>query len=197
MKIQIGEILLGKAGQKLPICNKTLRYLTPCLKKYGVEFEKMYSSVFKIGIGIGDMIILDQERVYEQHLFILLDTRLYPKNFIAFLNWIKEQTFYEDDYVYGDIDKSPCHMIVIKIPDEYKTSFTKFTEGKYSEMFTNKDIEELFHKYPEQTKVFTKDHNYKVKFVGELNRLFGTTVRVKEYNGELDLPPKKEDQFFE
>lgn len=197
MQIQIGQVLMGKVGQKLPIQNKTLRYLTPCLKKYGLEFEQMYSSVFKIALGLGDMIMGDQDKKYEQHLFMLIDTRLFPKNFITFLNWIKDQVYYEDDYVYGDIKKSPCHMIIIRIPEEHTTSLIKFTEGKYSEMFNEKDVNELFNKYPDQTKVFKKDHNYKIKFVRNLNKLFETTVSAKEYDGELELPPKKEEEFFE
>jgi hypothetical protein len=197
MKIQIGEILMGRAGQKLPIQNKTLRYLTPCLKKYGTEFEMMYKSVFKIALGIGDIIIVDQERKYEQHLFMLIDTRLYPKQFIKFLDWVREQPFYEEDYVYGDIKKSPCHMIIVKIPQEYIVSLTKFTEGKYSEMFSEEDINEFFLKYPDQVKVFKKDHNYKIKFVSKLNNLFESTLPVEEYDGELELPPKKEEEYFE
>jgi hypothetical protein len=197
MKIQIGEILMGQVGQKMIIQNKTYRYLTPCLKAYGLEFEQMYKSVFKIALGIGDMIIIDQDKKYEQHLFILIDTRLYPKNFIMFLDWIREQVFYEDDYVYGDIKKSPCHMVIITIPEKYMESLTKFTQGKYSEMFSEADIETLFYKYPDQIKVFKKDHNYKITFVRKLNRLYNTSVSVKEYEGELELPPNKDEEFFE
>lgn len=197
MQIQIGEILMGKAGQKLPIQNKTLKYLTPCLIKYGNDFRQMYSSVFKIALGIGDMLIMDQEKKYEQHLFILIDTRLYPKQFVAFLNWVRDQFFYEDDYVYGNIRATSCHMVVIRIPEEYTQSISKFIEGKYSEMFSSQDIEELFQKYPDTAKVFKKDHNYRIKFVKKLNRMYGTTVTTEEYSGEVELPPTKKEEFFE
>jgi hypothetical protein len=197
MKIQIGEILMGQVGQKVILQNKTFRYLTPCLREYGLEFEKMYKSVFKIALGIGDMIIIDQDKKYEQHLFMLIDTRLYPKNFIIFLDWIRDQMFYEDDYVYGDIKKSPCHMIIIRIPEKYTESLTKFTQGKYSEMFSEADVDTLFYKYPDQVKVLKKDHNYKIRFVHKLNRLYNTSVSAKEYDGELELPPTKQEEFFE
>lgn len=197
MKIQIGQILMGAAGQKLPINNKTLRYLTPCLKEYGLNFEQMYKSIFKIALGIGDMIIIDQDKKYEQHLFMLIDSRLYPKNFIVFLDWVREQEFYEDDYVYGNIKISPCHMIVIKIPEKYRDSVDKFTQGKYSEMFTETNIDELFYKHPDSIKVFKKDHNYKIRFVQRLNKLYNSSVTTKEYEGELELPPSKEEEFFE
>lgn len=197
MKIQIGQIIMGKAGQKLPLQNKTLKYLTPCLREYGSTFEELYNKVFKIALGIGDMIIVDQDKRYEQHLFILLDSRLYPKQFLTFLDWIKEQYYYEDDYVYGDIKKSPCHMIIIKIPEKYTESLTKFTQGKYSEMFSDADIETLFYKYPEQVKVFKKDHNYKIEFVNKLNKLYGTELTTKDYDGELELPPSKKGDYFE
>lgn len=197
MKIQIGKIIMGQVGQKLPIQNKTLKYLTPCLKEYGLKFEEMYKSVFKIALGIGDMIIIDQDKKYEQHLFMLIDTRLFPKQFISFLEWVREESFYEDDYVYGNIRVSPCHMIIIKIPPKYTESLTKFNEGKYSEMFSETDIDKLFYKYPDQVKVFKKDNNYKITFVNKLNNMYNSTLPAKEYEGELELPPIKQEEVFE
>lgn len=197
MQIQIGQIIMGKVGQDLPLKNKTLRYLTPCLKEYGLRFEQMYMSVFKIALGIGDMIIVDQDKKYEQHLFMLIDTRLYPKQFIAFLDWIREQAFYEDDYVYGNIKISPCHMIIVKIPEKYMESYDKFNQGKYSEMYPNANIDDLFKKFPNSIKVLKKDRNYRIEFVATLNKLYNTNLRPSEYKGELELPPTKKEEFFE
>lgn len=197
MQIQIGQIIMGKVGQDLPLKNKTLRYLTPCLKEYGLIFEQMYRSVFKIALGIGDMIIIDQDKKYEQHLFMLIDTRLYPKQFISFLDWIREQVFYEDDYVYGNIKISPCHMIIVKIPEKYMESYDKFNQGKYSEMYPDANIDELFKKFPDSIKVLKKDRNYRIEFVATLNKLYNTSLRPSEYKGELELPPTKKGEFFE
>ena len=197
MKIQLSEIIMGKVNQILPIRNRTFTYLTPCLIKYGNDFVQRYNLVFKVAIGLGDMMIIDEDRKYEQHLFILIDTRIKSKNFVTFLDWIREEHYYQDDYVYGDIKKSPLHMIVVKIPEEYTQSFEKFTSGKYSEMYTIEDIDTLFSKYPEAKLVLTKDRTYKVRFVRRLNRLYNTEVKPDEYIGELDLPLNKEEEYFE
>lgn len=197
MKIQLSEIIMGKVNQTLPIKNKTLKYLTPCLRKYGDEFARHYNLVFKVAIGLGDMMIIDEEKRYEQHLFILIDTRIKPKNFVTFLDWIREEYYYQDDYVYDDIKKSPLHMVIVKIPEEYTQSFEKFTSGKYSEMYAIEDIDTLFSKHPEAKLVLTKDQSYKVRFVRRLNRLYSTTLKPEDYSGELDLPPTKEEEYFE
>jgi hypothetical protein len=197
MKIQIGEVLMGKVDHGIPVNNRTWKYLTPCLKSYGHEFEQRYNSVFKLALGLGDLVFMDNEHRYEKHLFILLDSRIWPKNFVSFLNWIRGQECYQDDYVYGDIKKSPCHMVVIKIPDQYTPSFEKFLQGKYSEMFTLADIDSFFGKHPETKKVLTKDNLYRIKFVRNLNKLFGTTLRTIDYEGELDLPPNQKEEYFE
>lgn len=196
MKIQIGEVLMNTAKVTYPIKNKTLLYLIPCLKRYGEEFKQMYTGPFKLALGIGDMIVAGQ---YERHLFILIDTRIKTKLFIAFLNWVREQEYYQEDYVYGDIKKSPCHMVIVKIPDEFTESFEKFTLGKYSEMYTLNQIDELFSNHPETKKVLVKDRLYAIKFVRRLNKEYNTNMSTDEYleGGELDRPPITQEEYFE
>lgn len=196
MKIQISEVISGEIVKqfKPPIRNRTFTYLLPCLREYGEEFLTMYASVLKLAIGLKDVAIGDQ---YQQHLFILIDSRIYKKKFLPFLYWIREQEYYQDDYVFGDIKISPCHMIVIKIPANHVESIIKFSQGKYSEMYSQLKIEELFFKYPEVQKILTKDRVYRIKFVRNLNKEFNTTLNTDDYEGELDKAPVMQEEYFE
>lgn len=204
MKIQISDVISGELIKQMkpPMRNRTFTYLLPCLKEYGEEFLSMYGSVLKLAIGLKDVAIEDQ---YQQHLFILIDSRfnisangrISKKNFLPFLHWIREQDYYQDDYVYGDIQISPCHMVVIKIPANHVDTLSKFTEGRYSEMYSHIKIEELFSKYPEVKKVLLKDRVYKIKFVRNLNKEFNTTLNTDDYEGELDKAPVMQEECFE
>lgn len=204
MKIQLGQVRMESSfklgytgGEPLNTgihSNKTLKYLVPCLNKLGKDFMNRLDSVMKVAVGVGDMLITDEVNKFEQHLFILLDIRVASKFFIKFLEWIREQDYYADDYVYHNIQKTPYHMVVVKLPND--VAITKFLEGKYSEMFTQEEIQQLFAKDPDTKSVLIKDHNYKLEFVKKLNYMFDTTIKASEYEGELDLPPKKDEENF-
>lgn len=189
MKIQIGKIFL----------NKTTKYLTPCLAEYGLDFKNKLDAVTKLAIGIGDMVLVDKNVLLEKHIFILVDTKANPTSFINFLNYIKSQSYYEDDYVFDDVSKGRKHMIVISIPDKYTRTIHKFKENKYSEMYSEEEVEKLFANKPIK-KVFIKDHNYKVEFVKEINSTYNMTgkhkLKVEEWDGELDFPIDLKEEIF-
>ena len=196
MKTQVGEIYMNEViNQKLNKPNKTKKYLLPCLQAYGKEFESMINSVFKVGIGVGDIVIQNRGIRHEKHLFVLIDSTIAKKFFIDFLYWIREQPMYEDDYTYGSLLDAKYHMVIIKLPIQYYDTFETFKLGKYSEMYTKKELDSFFKKDSIYRKVINKDSDYKIKFVGELNELFNSTVSPEEYDGELDLPPDKDEIF--
>jgi len=62
IKIQLGSVIM----------NKTAKFIKPVLRTYGQDFIKKMGAVFKLAYGIGDMYI---QKKYEQHLFILIDTK--------------------------------------------------------------------------------------------------------------------------
>lgn len=198
MQIQIGDVVMDKDKKLIVYPNKTYKYLTPCLKKHGAKFVSRFNAVCKRAIGLGDMLFVEgKETTFEHHLFILLDSTVAKQHFNRFVEWIKEQDYYVDDYVYGDILKSQLHMVVIKLPEEYNTALSHFHKGQYSQMFSSQeDIDTLFENHPETKLVLLKDHNYRIKFVRELNREFNTTLKPEEYEGELDTPPNKKTEYF-
>lgn len=197
MKIQIGEVYMDKVTeQKIPYPNKTMKYLLPCLKDYGSEFLDKLNNVFKVAAGIGDIITDNCGLIHEKHIFILLDSKIAPKFFLSFISWIKDQPMYEDDYVYGNIQKSTYHMIVLGFPEKYWNSLDSFKLGQYSKMYDEKTIKEFFSNYPESQKIFIKDHEYKIKFTKRVNKIFEADLKPSEWEGELDFPPTdKTDKF--
>lgn len=179
--------------------NKTKRFLLPCVRAYGDEFNNKLLNVFKVAVGIGDMVVTNNGvGNYEKHLFILLDSSKASKFFIDFLLWIREQYMYEDDYVYGNIQKSTYHMIIIKFPEKYYNALSNFKEGKYSYMF-NTPEEDIFKELrlaDDVKSIITKNNNYKVVFTEKLNKIFNTTLTPEEIEGELELPPTPKTEIF-
>jgi hypothetical protein len=62
-------------------------------------------------------------------------------------------------------------------------------------MYSKDEINKLFKSKSQFKRVIVKDHNYKVTFVEELNNIFQTSIIPEEYDGELDLPPDKNEIF--
>lgn len=198
MKIQIGEIYLDKVtGQKTLYPNKTRKYLLPCLKAYGDEFITKLNSVFKVAVGIGDIVFeRATKRRYDKEIFILLDTKTCSSFFKKFLTWIRLQPMYVDDYVYDNIQQSHFHMVVLSIPPKFYESIEKFRLGQYSKMYQEEDFT-LFDQLPESKKVFIKDSNYRITFVNRLNKLYNSSVTPEDWDGnELELPPTIKHNVF-
>ena len=202
MKIQIGEICLDRiTEQKICKPNKTRKYILPCLKEYGKEFESKINSVFKVAAGIGDMVVTNRkdEYTYEREIFILVDTSMASLEdvFADFLEYIRNQPMYVNDYIYDNVQESTFHMVVVKMPAKYYSAYDSFIKGRFSQMYDRKKKKKHFDNYPREKKVFLKnDHDYKVMFVGKLNEIFGSEIHYSQYDGELELPPIPETDVF-
>lgn len=209
MKIQIGEVKMAEIKQQTIVIenkdekqiitpSKTTKYLVPCLKEYGKQFTTMLTNVYKVAAGLGDAIVINRDIIHEKHVYLLLDSIPAPKHFIKFLDWIREQDMFVDDYVYGDIQKSSFHMVVLKFPEKYYNSFKTFKIGDYSKMYELGDVEKFFnHEDHKQAKlVLIKDHNYRIIFTKKLNKQWRTTLKPEEIDGELDLKPTDITELF-
>lgn len=186
MIIQMGDIVL----------NKTKRFLLPCLKNYGREFGDKISSVFKVAVGIGDIILKQSGISYEKHVFILVDTHRSNKHWLQFINYLKEQDeIYEDDYVYDSISKTTLHMIVIKLPVQCYKPAELLKKSQFSSMFSKKEIDDYFINNDVKN-ILVKDHNYRIVYTEKLNREWGTNIHPNELEGELEMPFRKEDEMF-
>ena len=203
MDIKIGKIKI----------NKTKKYLLPCLKVYGQEFMSHINSLFKLGVGIGDVIATHSSIDYNEHIFILVDTSKYLDNskkivikeagvkFTNTLKWLKSQEFYEDDYIYDLPYEGELHMIVLKFPRQYRNALVNFKKGKFTKMFSSKkEIEEIFMKNKETVYILTGEKKY--EFMDKINKEYFLTE--KDYlkpeqfphDLEVDFPPKREEEYF-
>ena len=200
MKIQIGKILLEevtKQNTNYPYKNKAKKYLLPALNNYGEEFTKKINTIFKVAIGVGDIVYRGtKEKKHEKHLFILCDTAVLTQHFIKFITWIRQQPQYEDDYPYGNLQKSTFHMVIIKFPEDLYDSLNVFRSGNYSKMYNENQIKQFFTSHPNILKVMIKDHNYKLEFTKKINKIYGASLSSSDWDGELDLPPRPSEEIF-
>lgn len=185
MKIQVGEVTL----------NKTWKYLAPLLKHYGQEFEQKINSIYKIGFGIGDMILINNGVNYEQHIFVLIDTKTASNFFKLFIKWIRRQDMFEDDYIFDNIVNGRFHMVVLKLPEQYYKSNILFKKGQFSKMYNKEDVQRFF-KEEDIKGVLIKEGNYIIKHTKKLNEMFGTNLKPYEIEGEWDFPIEKREEVF-
>lgn len=179
IKVQVGTIVM----------NKTARFIKPALRLYGDEFIKKLSSIYKLAYGIGDMFI---NKDYEQHIFILIDTKKCINHWVNTLDWVREQDCYEDDYAFDDLVTGRLHMLVIKLPDGI--DLESFWKGKYSKMYKDEKLIDLL---DDETKaIVIKDANYKVKFIEKLKKQFTSNIQLSELSpeAELEIPPTIDEQ---
>jgi hypothetical protein len=185
IKIQVGEIFM----------NKTKRFLAPCLNEYGETFIGHINSVFKVAIGIGDMLLIQKKLSYEQHIFILIDTATAKEHFKKFIKWFRNQDMHEDDYAYDDIRTGRYHMVVIKLPESCYKPAQLLRQSQFSKMFTVEQINKYF-KNRDERLILIKDSNYRITYAHKLNDLFEATVKPEDIEGELEFPLRKEDEIF-
>lgn len=195
MDFHLGKISM--TPRKTMVLNKTRKYLFPILKEYGEDFKNKFNSIFKVACGIGDTTVAQSGVIYEKHLFLLVDSSIKRNVFLDFMDWIKNEPYYEDDYVFGNIVKSDLHMFVLKIPDKFLVSLEIFKLGKYSKMYSFSEINLFFNNYPEVQKVLTRDPTYKIEFIALVNKEFQTNIEdfdIEDY--ELDFPANKKEEIF-
>lgn len=176
--------------------NKTKKYLLPILKYYGEKFTLYINNAYKVACGIGDTTTENVGLDYEKNLFIVFNSQIAPEYFIKFLNWVREQPYYTDDYVYGNILKSPFHMVVLQIPEKFYPSLENFKKGKYSRMYLKEEIDELFILHPQLQGIFTKDPYLKAKFIEQVNKDYGTNLHDFEEDFEVDYPINLQEEKF-
>lgn len=207
MNIQVGNIVMDKVtrqriiiktkeGEQIVGITKSKKYLLPTLNEYGEEFAKKINKVMKIAVGIGDIVVQNRGFRHEKHLFVLIDSSVAAQFFATFLDYIRKHHSYEDDYVYGNIQTSTYHMVVIKLPIRLYPELETFKIGAYSKMFSKEDIEKFFSHHPIERRVLTKDKKYKITFVNKVNLKFLSSIDSEDYDGELDLPPREEEEIF-
>lgn len=195
--------------------NKTWLYLYPSLRFYGDDLMDWLGQFFKLGTGVGDVNVKKKDNC----IFILFHLELpfsekrsleYKEKFEKFLSWLSYKPYYVKDYVY-DAEQHQ-HMVVLKLPKTINSAYLDFVAGRYSKMYTQKQIEYFFNiietskepaivnrneRYKKVRQVFSKDKKLLPIFVDSVNKRFKTKVPIEEFtNAELDYPPNKKEEIF-
>lgn len=187
MKLQVSSIVI----------NKTHKYLLPCLLEYGEEFSFQYHKVWKAGVGIGDIITIKSNIQFEKHIFVLLDSQRNLGTFENFMIWVREQSMYEDDYAYDNLLSGSLHMLVLKLPEKFYTSYDLFKQSKYSKMYSVEQVNKWVSSASNRA-VLIKDHNYKIEFAKQVKDRFGVDLKAEEIDDsfEFDFPLNEDEELF-
>lgn len=193
MEIEIGKLYI----------NKTVKYLVPGLSFYGPTLKTKLNLVFKLAFGIHDTLLDGSHLEGQKNIFILVDKLVRPDLFQNFMDWVKHQEYYVTDYTYDAIMESHSrkHMVVLAYPPSMGDSYDKFLLGKYSKMYTKK---ELLTYFSEESKidarqVLSKTIIARQKFISLVKLTFGTQLEPQDFlegSWEYDLPPNQEEEFF-
>jgi len=193
MDIQIGKLYI----------NRTVKYLVPGLNFYGPTLKTKLNLVFKLAFGVHDSLIEGSHLEGQKNIFILVDKLVRPELFQNFMDWIKHQEYYVTDYAYDAILEahSRKHMIVLSYPPTMGDTYDKFLLGKYSKMYTKKEITSFFaeESKKEIRQIIVKTVHAKMRFITLVKETFGTLLEEQDFltdYWEYDLPPNKEEEFF-
>ena len=180
--------------------NKTWRFLLPCLRGHGDIFVRKFNPLFKLAVGVHDTLLDGSEISDSRNIYIMIDKMVQQKCFFEFLDWIKYQDYYVADYCPdADIKKSRKHIIVITVPKGFETAYDNFLQGKYSQMYTEDQVNLLFSN-PDRKKeydILSKNKSALDGFIKTINTEFDVNANPKDFqNSEYELPLRKSEEIF-
>lgn len=183
--------------------NKTSKYLLPCLLEgYSKVFSVKIKQMFILGCGLNDKSIINNPNfdfTDKRPIFILIDRLSSNKRRSEdFIYWVRYQSYFIKDYPMDLIGRA--HMIILDFPEKYSNAYDNFLKGKYSEMFSKEEIENLFQKDTEEYKVLTKDKSLIPVFTEKLIKTFELNSLREEDLAEVELEfpytVNEEDEIF-
>lgn len=195
------RIELGKC-----VINKTFRYVLPSLILYGKELWIKIASLSTHAVGIQD-----KTHNRENCIYLLvnikgkikyggyLDSARGKTHFLEVLAWLKQQSFYIDDYPYNSGRNKDFHMIVLKLPIDNLA--LNFLDGKYSKMYTPNEVISIFPEGIEKEILLQTEKGY-YYFLDYLHNEFnigGTkslSIEDIKHIKDIDLPPKVQEETF-
>ncbi|MGL6064240.1 MAG: hypothetical protein ACRC0V_08505 [Fusobacteriaceae bacterium] len=177
--------------------NKTYRFLLPLYRYLGETFILKLNSIKKLSIGIHDT-LLDGTDISEEKNIYILASDCESRVFQNFLLYLKEENYLRDSYVFDE--KNNFVMLIIKIPESFYNTYDKFLEGKYTEMYSEKQTEALFNNPANQKeyKILSLDASIKKDFLNRLNKEYGTSLELEDLENysEYELPLKSSEEIF-
>lgn len=193
--------------------NITKKYLAPIINANS-ELRAKVREMSTIGVFVDDA-----DKDYDKCLFFVCNVHRTMTNkginFNNLLKQFKKEDDYVEDYPYGQIFGGILHVVVFRVPEKFHRAYNevynylanKSTSVKYSTMFTDEQIKDLFVKYYgkdcNQFKVFSKDRKYKKEFEDHINSrgIYAQTTGNVDYivlddDAELEYLPNAEREIL-
>lgn len=159
------------------IINRTRLYMSPILNAVDNKLPGKINLTNISMWGTNDIIYAHNKEYLHYCLFILHKVN---EHLGAYIQYCKDRSYFVDDYIFNLRDTN-YHMSVIKLPRTWKKSYDCFINGKFSEMFTDKQLKRIkisprfYDGRPNAIyQVLTKDKNYREKFEQKLYDLYET-----------------------
>lgn len=187
------NIVIGKLVE-----NKTLDYLFPILKIYGSTFLAKFNLTHKLAYGIHDCVLDGTPFEDQRKICMLIDRKSRPNLYEDFMRWIRLQDYYMTDYSHDHTITGRMQMILIEVPETHASIYDNFLESRYSKMYQRYNINDYFKEGDPSKQVLMKSPELGPIFVKEVNKRYGTTLTVRDFDkgGEYDFPWEKQNEFF-
>jgi predicted DNA-binding protein YlxM (UPF0122 family) len=175
--------------------NKSSNYLLPCLFMYEYFTLQLLKDMTGVRLYLGIKGYTPKE---ENTIALVFKMSQSKKHMLLAM---RNLPYYVDDFSLGHINSfySNKHAVILKLKDRCHAVVEKFKKGKYSEMFTRNEIEELYDTPLKQSQmsyhVFKRSKYAEEEMIKALNKKFN--VSYKSWNGEYDFPPKLSEEYFE
>lgn len=191
-------------NKKCRTINKTFKYLFPALKLYGDGVKNILNYFDILGVGLGDTMLTNTglKSLPTNVIYILLDNTVEEKRYnnFKYIDHLKNCNVLMADYTYNFKGEN-FTMLILKLPEELGNIINKFLTGKYSEMYTKKQIDFIFPEgmYDEVRNVLLRGDTMIPKFLKTLEEEFSVAMTLQDFYDdvvELELPPKTAEEYF-
>lgn len=180
--------------------NKTWRFLIPCLRGHGNVFVKKFNPIYKLAVGIHDSLLDGSQISNGRNIYLMLDKKYRPNDYNKFMEYIVCQDYFRADYCPdSEIISSRKHIVVIEVPEIYNNAYDMFLQGRYSEMYTPEQLNNLFSgdTRKKDYEILSKSGNALSEFIKNVNQEFDVKSSKKDFYGsECEFPLIKKEEIF-
>ena len=169
--------------------NRTLFYLSKVFRLYDSNLYGKIKRLKPIAIAIDDYFYNNDSNT---SLFVLISAKLD-------IDSIRDCKIFDTDYIFDDIIDSKLRMLVFTFPDNYNKYFDKFKESRYSEMFTQEELEIIFPTVSDKNdyvySILSNTEFRRKQFLRLTNTMFNTTLSLSDTTNS-DFPIKINNEIF-
>jgi hypothetical protein len=169
----------GPITVETKIINRTRLYMAPVLNAVDNQLPSKINLTDITMWGTNDIVYAKHKQMTQYCLFILHKVN---EHLGSYIEYCKSRPFFVDDYIFN-LREIDYHMSVIRLPRTWKKSYDAFVDGRFSQMYTDKQLKRVkisprfYDGRPNAIyQVLTRDEKYREKFEEKLEELYGTTV---------------------